>query len=248
MDNSHSSSGDRRKVIIIGATSGIGEALAHLYAKSGYMVGVTGRRLDRLTAFQHLHLGRAFINQMDLTHPQQAMIQLEHLIGQMNGVDIIILNAGTGRINRKLDFAIEAQTIEVNVTGFTALADFAANYFLKQGHGHLVGISSINALRGSNVAPAYAASKAYISSYLQGLRKRFSRSSNNIYVTDIKPGFVETDMAQGNGLFWVAPVGKAAKQIKTAIDRKKSNCYVTRRWRLIAWLLKFLPESIYHRI
>jgi short-subunit dehydrogenase len=108
-------------------------------------------------------------------------------------------------------------------------------------------ISSIAAIRGSGAAPAYAASKAFMSNYLEGLRIKAFKTGLPIVVTDIQPGFVDTAMAQGQGLFWVAPPNTAALQIYKAIERKAKHAYVTRRWSIIGWLLKALPDFLYYR-
>ncbi|TQV88667.1 SDR family NAD(P)-dependent oxidoreductase [Aliikangiella coralliicola] len=239
---------EKAKIIIVGATSGIGLALAKKFVKDGHKVGVAGRRLEKLKAFQQKFLGKAFIKQMDITLTGQAIIQLDHLINQMEGVDIIVISAGIGFVNPELDWQKEQQTIDTNVRGFSAVASASLNYFIKQGHGQLVSISSINALRGSDVAPAYAASKAFVSNYMQGLRKKVFKLGLPISVTDIQPGFVATKMAKGDGLFWVSSSKKAASQIKNAILKKRKHVYITKRWRLVAWLLKILPDWLYHRI
>jgi len=236
------------KIIIIGGTSGIGEQLALDYAKSGNLVGVTGRRLDKLKEIQQKYFGKIFIKQMDVTKPVQAIIQLDYLIEKIGGLDLLIYSSGVGHINRKLEWDKELQTIETNIVGFTAITDKAFNYFQKQKSGQLVNISSINALRGSNAAPAYAASKAYASNYMEGLRKKAVKAKLPIYLTDLKPGFVDTDMAQGTGLFWVSSTEKASKQIRKAIHKKRKSAYITKRWRLIAWLLKLAPDWLYFKI
>ncbi len=115
-------------------------------------------------------------------------------------------------------------------------------------HGHIVGVSSIIALRGSDIVPAYSASKAFMSNYLEGLRKKAFKDKSAITVTDIRPGFVDTEMAKAEQKFWVASPTQAAEQIYSAIQRKKSYAYITRRWILIGWLLKILPNWIYYRI
>ena len=236
------------RVIIIGSTSGIGEQLALDYARSGNIVGVTGRRLDKLKETQQKYFGKIFIKQIDVTKPVQAVIQLDYLIDKLGGLDILIYSSGIGHINRKLEWDKELQTIETNVIGFTAIADKTLNYFINQKNGQLVNISSINALRGSNLAPAYAASKAYSSNYMEGLRKKVKKTELPIFLTDIKPGFVDTDMAKGDGLFWVSSTEKASKQIRRAIDKKRKSAYISRRWRLIGWLLKMAPDWLYFRI
>ena len=80
-----------------------------------------------------------------------------------------------------------------------------------------------------------------MSHYLEGLRLKGLKMKIPVIITDIQPGFVDTAMAQGDKLFWVAPPGTAALQIYEAIEKKKSHAYITKRWRLIAWLLKLTP-------
>ena len=84
--------------------------------------------------------------------------------------------------------------------------------------------------------------------YLEGLRQKAKKLNSDISVTDIRPGFVDTEMAKGEGLFWVAPVEKASRQIFNAINRKKRVAYVTKRWRFIASVLKHLPRPIYDKM
>jgi short-subunit dehydrogenase len=122
------------------------------------------------------------------------------------------------------------------------------NYFKKQGHGHLVNISSVAGIRGNGLAPSYNASKAYQINYLEGLRLNAYKSKSTIYVTDVRPGFVDTEMAKGDGLFWVSPVEKAAEQIYTAIKQKKNTAYISKRWKLIGYLLKIIPYSILKKL
>ena len=127
-------------------------------------------------------------------------------------------------------------------------AGVAFKHFSQQGQGHLVGISSIAALRGGSKAPAYNASKAFMSNYLEGLRKKAFEDNVAITVTDIQPGFVDTAMAQHKDKFWVASPKQAAEQIYTAIRNRKKQAYITHRWRLVGWLLKVLPNWLYQRI
>src|SRR5699024_383999 len=120
---------------------------------------------------------------------------------------------------------IEKKTIETNVLGYTSVANWAFNLFEKQKSGHLVAISSVGGLRGSRQAPAYNATKAFQMNYLEGLRQKAKKLHTHIKVTDIRPGFVDTNMAKGEGLFWVSPVQKATQQIFHAIHKKKRIAY-----------------------
>ena len=237
-----------KKVIIIGATSGIGKELANIFLQNGYVVGLAGRRSHLLDELKKNNPDHSFIKQIDLSLIDEAMNQLRELITEMEGVDIIVINSGVGFINKDLQWSQEKETIDVNVSGFAAMANVAIHHFLSKGSGHLVSISSIAALRGDGDAPAYNASKAFISNYMEGLRKKVAQAVLSIMVTDIQPGFVDTAMAKGDGLFWVASPRKAAQQIYNAIEKKKKHAYITKRWRIIGWLIKVMPEFIYNRI
>jgi short-subunit dehydrogenase len=173
---------------------------------------------------------------------------LTELLEEIGHVDLIVICAGVGFINRTLDWSPERDTIAVNVTGFAAMANVAFRHFLEQRAGHLVNISSIAAIRGNGSAPAYNASKAFESNYMDGLRHKVAKLRMPIAITDVQPGFVDTPMAKGEGRFWMASAEEAAAQIYRAILRRKKHVYVTKRWRLIAWLLKLLPDSLYYKI
>jgi short-subunit dehydrogenase len=237
-----------KKVIIIGATSGIGKELAGIFSHNGYTVGIAGRRIHLLKELKGELPGEVYTQYIDITQTDTAMISLEKLISDMNGTDIIIISSGTGHINPDLEWSLEEDTIKTNVTGFTSMANTAFHYFLKKGSGHLVGISSVAAIRGGSDAPAYNASKAFISNYLEGLRHRALKMKIPVTVTDILPGFVDTDMARGEGLFWVSPCEKAARQIYMAVEKKKNKVYITKRWAFIGELLKIMPDFIYYRL
>jgi short-subunit dehydrogenase len=233
-----------KNVIIIGASSGIGKELAKIFSEHGFIIGMTARRLELLSQTAKELPGASCIKRMDAANTSEAINILEQLIKEMGGVQIIVINAGIGFINPDLDWKMEKDTIDVNVAGFTAMATAAMKYFIKRGYGHLVGISSVSAIRGSSYAPAYSASKAFVSHYLEALRSKALKMKLPITVTDIQPGFVDTAMAQGDNLFWVAPVRTAAMQIYEAIEKKKPHAYITKKWRLIAWLLKLTPFRI----
>ena len=116
--------------------------------------------------------------------------------------------------------------------------------FEKQGFGHLVAITSVGGLRGEPSAPAYSATKAYQINYMEAIRKKAFKNGGRITVTDIRPGLVNTAMAKGEDLFWVMPVEKVSNQIISAIRKKRSKVYVTKRWHILAFIYKILPFSI----
>ena len=236
-----------KKAIIIGATSGIGNELAKTLVQNGYKVGITGRRKPELEKLQKSNPDNYVISSFDCTNVNNSE-KLDELTSLIDGLDLLILSSGTGDLNENLDFKIENKTNSLNVNAFTEIVDWTFNYFEKQGKGHLVAISSIAGLRGSRMAPAYNASKAYQINYLEGLRQKATKTKKPIYITDIRPGFVDTDMAKGEGQFWVASKEKATQQIFEIIKRKKNIGYVTKRWWIVAKLLRWIPNGIYKKM
>lgn len=229
------------KVIVVGATSGIGKSLAEKYANEGFKVGITGRRKEILDEMKAERPAQFHITAMDVSQTENAIQALKDLIAEMNGVDVIIINAGVGF--DKATLQQELKTVEVNVLGFTALARFSYDYFVKMGKGHLVGVSSVAAVRSSPFAPEYHASKAFMSSYMEGLRLRSAKWNPSVKVTDIRPGFVETAMTESNKkMFWVAKPEVAASYMVKAIQKQKKVAYITPRYWFLAQFLKIVPE------
>lgn len=237
-----------KKAIVIGASSGIGKELAILLAKNDYNVGITGRRINLLDAIKNSKPESFIIKAFDASDTKTTLEKLVELVAELGGLDLLIISSGTGDINEKLDYEIDKKVIDLNVSGFTNIVNWGFNFFEKQEHGHLVAISSIAGLRGSRQAPSYNATKAYQINYLEGLRQKARKAKLPIYVTDIRPGLTDTDMAKGEGLFWVMPVDKVAKQIFNAINKKRRIVYVTKRWGMLARIIKLLPGFIYEKM
>lgn len=237
------------KAIIIGATSGIGKAIARKLSENGYEIGITGRRTELLEQLSNEISSRVYFHKMDVSKAENAITIFSNLVNEMGSVDLVIINAGIGNNNRDYQWEIERQTIDVNIRGFTAIANIAFNYFENQGHGHIVGISSVASHFSYGKATAYNASKAFVSNYLKGLRYKAFQRNSNIIITDVRPGFVDTPMTMNNkGMFWVIGADKAAKLIYHAIEKGKKQAYIPARWRIIAWLLHVVPEGIFKRI
>lgn len=236
------------KAIIIGASSGIGRELSRIMARARFKVGLAARREELLKEVLDEFPELVVIKRMDVDDHINAISILNGLIEEMEGVDIIIISAGIGFLNEKLDLEKEMKTINTNIIGFTAIAGAAFKYFLERKQGHLVAITSIASIRGSRECPAYNASKAYQANYLEGLRQNVFHLGLPITITDIQPGLVDTDMAQGDKLFWVAGPQIAAEQIYKKILLKKDFAYITKRWRLFGWILKIVPSWLYKRL
>ncbi len=233
-----------KKAIIFGATSGIGRSLAKLLVDDGYQVMITGRREERLKSIKEESPDSYIIKQHDITNTAASKELFEELPNIFDQVVLIIHNSGIAQENYGLEWDKDLPTLQTNVVGATRVYQLAYNYFKAQGFGHLVSVTSIASLRGNRHVPAYHASKAFQSSYLESLWMKSKRTKKaKIDITNILPGYVDTDIIIGN-TFWMAPLDKAVNQIYSAIKSKKRRAYITRRWWFVAMWLKIVPPRI----
>ena len=235
-------------IVIIGATSGIGKALFEKYARGDNRIGIVGRRANLLDELCQKYPSKTITAKANITNLEEIEQAINALHKELEYIDLAIVCSGIGDINATLEYNVERLTIDTNITGWTFVIDRLYNIFVQQGHGHLVAITSAGGFRGEPIAPAYSASKAYQINYMEALRKKAYKSGSQIYVTDIRPGLVNTAMAKGEGLFWVMPVEKVANQIITAIHKNKYKAYVTKRWHILAIINKNLPFALYKRM
>ena len=235
-----------KNALIIGATSGIGKELAKLLVEDNYRVVITGRREKLLQEIKETNPEKYIIKVHDVTNLDSCETLFSVLINELKTIDLVVYSSGVGDPNYKLEWEKEQPTLQTNIIAATKIYGLAYNLFREQGYGHLVGISSIASIRGNRHVLAYFASKAFQANYLESLWKKGKRSKAKITVTDIQPGFVDTSMAIGN-TFWMSTTEKATKQIYTAIKKKKKKVYITKRWRLVALLLKNIPSIFLHK-
>jgi short-subunit dehydrogenase len=232
-----------KSALVIGATSGIGKELAKLLTAGYDKVVITGRRENLLQEIKATNPEKFVVKVQDVTDLHACETLFSDLKNELNSIDLIVYSSGVGDPNYDLAWEKELPTLQTNVISAVKIYGLAYNFFREQGFGHLVGISSIASIRGNRHVPAYFASKAFQANYLESLWMKGKRSKAKIYVTDIQPGFVDTSMAIGK-TFWMASAEKAAKQIYAAIKLKKKKSYITKRWRLVAFFLKFLPAPL----
>lgn len=237
----------QKKILIVGGSSGVGKRLTEMYATEGCQIAIVARREHLLKEIQQqfpnqIHILKADINETDIAG------KLTNLIQVMGGIDICIITASIINFNHELSIDTEIKTVDTNVAGFTKVLNTIWHYFKQKKTGHIVGITSIAAARGNKLAPAYHASKAFQSIYLESLRVKAGHEKNNITITELIPGYIDTDMGKGQRLFWVAPINKATLQIKRAIEKKKNRAFITKRWWLVYHAYRFLPSFLYTRI
>jgi short-subunit dehydrogenase len=234
-----------KTAIVFGATSGIGKSLTEMLVKDGYKVAVTGRRLEKLEALKKQFPNQILIKQNDIQLVDDVAQVFDEIVAEFKTIDLVIQSSGVGYVNPKLDWSLLEQTISTNVLGVTKLYALSYKLFKQQQFGHLVGISSIASIRGNRAAPDYFASKAYQKAFLESLYiKTKSIKSKKVFITDIRPGFVDTAMALGDEIFWMVSLEKATKQIYTAIKKKKRVAYISKRWAIIAFVLKIVPAWV----
>ena len=238
-----------RSVLITGATRGLGENLARQFAARGYRLALTGRKqedLDRLSAELAPGAAELVVETLDVTDFGSIAAVIDRCAQRLNGLDIIVVNAGVAFKTPagKGHFDLIRQTIDVNLTAAIATAEAAVELFRRQGHGQVVGISSIAGVRGMRGQGVYSASKAGFSRYLESLR--VETRGESIVVTDLAPGYIDTDLNRSvaNRPFLVT-AEKGTAIMADLIERKVSFRYVPPwPWTLVAKALKWLPDSV----
>ena len=241
-----------KKAIIIGATSGIGQAVMLELTRRGWEVGIAGLRMDRLIEMQRKDLNVVAIQQIDVTR-EEASQQLLTLVGKMGGdIDLYFHSSGIGYQNPSLDIDKELRTVETNALGFTRMVTAAYHYFLQHPErpGHIAVISSIAGTRPLGAAPAYSATKRYINHYMDCLRQLLHiQGVRHLCLTDIRPGFVRTPLLTDGGNYPMQlDVNQVAKEIVDGLERRKSVITVDWKYRLLVFFWRLIPRFIWLRL
>lgn len=237
-----------KKVIIIGATSGIGREVALIYIAQGWKVGVAGRREAELEALRSAYPEQVSAQALDVTK-EDAPQKLQALIEQVGGMDVFLLSSGIGKQNPTLETGLELATAATNVEGFIRMTNAAFHYFEQQGHGHLAVISSIAGTKGLGAAPAYSATKGFQNIYMDALDQLARMKKLNIRFTDIRPGFVATPLLNNQKKYPMlmdAPI--VALDIVSAIEKKKRVAIIDWKFRLLVGFWRLIPKWIWLRL
>lgn len=236
-----------KRIVIIGATSGIGYEVAKIYRQQGWRVGVAGRRLELLEKFKEQAPEQIEIQELDVTRAD-AVDKLRQLIGKLGGMDLFLLSTGIGSQNRALNPEIELATVNTNAIGFTRMVTAAFNYFREEGKGHLAVISSIAGTKGLGAAPAYSATKRFQNTYIDALAQLAKMEKLQIDFTDIRPGFVKTDLLKNDKYPLLMRPERVARRIVRALQRKKRSAIIDWRYVVLVFFWKMIPESIWERL
>lgn len=236
-----------KRAIIIGATSGIGLAVSKQLWRDGWEIGIAGRRNERLESIKKDLGERVHIMQLDVTKDDAAE-KMESLISIVGGVDLIFLCSGIGNQNKDLIAEIELNTVKTNVEGFTRMIDTAFNYFKANGGGHIAVVSSIAGTKGLGIAAAYSATKGYQNIYIQCLSQLSSMTKSNIVFTDIRPGFVDTDLLKSGKFPMLLNVDYVAGIIVKALYRKKRVVVIDWKYKILVFFWRLIPRFIWERL
>lgn len=236
-----------KRIVIIGATSGIGYEVAKIYCQLGWRVGVAGRRLELLEKFKEQAPAQIETQELDVTQTD-AVDKLRQLIHKLGGMDLFLLSTGIGSQNRALDPAIELSTVNTNALGFTRMVTAAFNYFREEGKGHLAVISSIAGTKGLGVAPAYSATKRFQNTYIDALAQLARMEKLAIDFTDIRPGFVKTDLLKNDKYPLLMRPERVAQRIVRALQRKKRRVVIDWRYAILVFFWYLIPDYIWERL
>jgi short-subunit dehydrogenase len=249
-----SASAASKTAIIVGASRGIGASLARDLAQRGYRLGLLARNQEQLhniaTELRDTHQTHVEIGVLDVCDQASVAPALQHLFHTFGTVDLVIVNSGVVGVRKAGDgnIAEDRRIIETNLMGAIAVTDVAMAFFKQQGHGHLVGISSISASFAIPGSGAYSASKAALTNYLEALRVEVARYKINVSI--VHPGFVNTDLAPGMEKYpFVATPEKVAHEIVEGIIKKKKNMIVPRLpWGVLMPVLRLMPERLKSKV
>jgi short-subunit dehydrogenase len=241
-----------QRAIVVGASSGIGEAVARRLAAGGCRVALVARRAGELARVRDDILragGQADVHPHDVTRPDEVPAVFAAVCRELGGLDLIVYAAGImPRIAAdEYRFATDADVVHVNVLGAIAWLNEAAVRFAAARAGTIVGISSVAGDRGRRGYPAYHASKAALDAYLESLRNRLSRLG--VAVVTVKPGPVDTPMSRGLArLPLLIDAETAARRILRVARGRSRVAYVPGTWRPIMFVLRNVPGWLFQRL
>ncbi len=248
-----------RKAIVMGATSGIGMEVALLLAERGWKVGIAGRRMVRLEEVMNGNENIVCCRQIDVTSPDAPKL-LHELIADLGGMDLYFHSSGIGWQNNLLDMEKELKTIETNGVGFVRMVDTAFRWFAeserhdgsridgKRSMARIACITSIAGTKGLGAAPAYSATKRFQSHYLECLSQQARMRHLNISITDIRPGFVKTDLIAGSNYPLQLDARDVARCIVCAIEKGKSVKIIDGRYALLVFFWRLIPRWLWIRM
>ena len=236
-----------KNAIIVGASSGIGMEVAKVLLSDGWHLGIAARREDKLLELKAMAPERIKVMTIDVTQ-SDAGERLLSLIDELGGMDLYFHASGIGRQNRNLEADIELRTMDTNAVGFTRMIGTAYRYFAQRGEGHIAAITSIAGTKGLGPAPAYSATKALQATYLQALEQQTRQSGLRIRFTDIRPGFVDTALLNGDFKYpMLLQPAAVARDIVGSIYKRRHVRIIDLRYRILTFFWRLIPNWLWRR-
>lgn len=236
----------KMKAIIIGATSGIGLEVAKILDRQGVELALAGRRLENLQNIQSELKHVKAVASIDITQ-EDAPEKLEALIQTLGGVDLYFHSSGIGFQNPELDPSIELNTVQTNCLGLTRMVDYVFKYFLeKKVKGHIAVITSIARTKGIGLAPSYSATKKFQGTYLQALAQLATIKKAPITFSEIRPGFVATELLK-HDYPMLMKADYVAEKIVKGIRKHKRIITVDWRYKMLVAFWKMIPDCLWER-
>lgn len=240
-----------KKIVIVGASSGIGFQVAADFARAGWRVGIAARRLEPMQAIKDQYPDHVEMASIDVTAPD-APQRFADLIEAIDGMDTLLFCSGTGFTDPELDDARIVNTLEVNVVGFARIVAEAYKYFRATAsveQGQIAVITSVAATKGLGIAASYSASKRFQVQFINSLEQLAYTQQVNVAFTDIRPGFVRTPILRDDRSYpMIMSVAEAAKLVERAVVARKRVAVIDSRWRIVAGLWSLIPQRLWRHV
>lgn len=240
-----------KRIIIVGASSGLGERIARDFAQSGWLVGIAARRENRLKEIALQNSGNIVYAAIDVTR-SDAVERFESLIESCGGMDVLLYCAGVGYQDPEIDPVLLQSTLDTNVSGFAGILTAAYKYFRQTSglrRGHIAAITSIAGTKGIGLSAAYSSSKRFEQTYIDALEQLAFTEKVNVTFTDIRPGFVRTDLLNGKMKYPMEmTVDYVAPKIESALLKRRRVAIIDWRWAVVVFFWRLIPRWLWKRM
>ena len=237
----------KRKAIVMGASSGLGREVAIRLLREGWTVAVAARRMDALQTIQVQGKSAPIAACIDVTS-ENAASEMRSLIEKIGGVDLYFHVSGIGKKNMQLDPTIELNTVQTNAVGFTRMVGEVFRWMASHDGGHIAVISSVAGTRGLALVPSYSATKAFQNNYIQALERLSYARKLNIKFTDIRPGFVDTDLIRGSHFPMTMTIDEVVDEMMAAVSHGMHVRVIDWKWRIAVAIWRLTPQFIWRRL
>lgn len=240
-----------KKIVIVGASSGLGQRIATDFARVGCRVGIASRRTEALEEIKSLYPERIAVKSIDV-RSTDCVKQFYELIELIDGMDILIYASGVGFNDPELNDSKIRDIVDTNCTGFARILAAAYKYYKETANvkaGQIAAITSVAGTKGIGVAAAYSASKRFQRNFIDALEQLAYQQQVNVKFTDIRPGFIRTPFLDPEKDYpMVMSVNKAAPMIEEAILRQRRRVYIDSRWEIINDLWSLIPQCLWRHV